>query len=309
MRRTTLSFLGTAALLGTAATGCGSSATGSVQIFIEGEDTIDNGLKPGAALENIKDGWTVSYDKFLITLGNFRASQSRQPAARLAEPRLFVIDMRAIPASGFQLAAFKDVEATRWDKVGYDQAIATAAAAKAPGLSQADYDLMVSGEYSIYVAGTIAKPDGKSCKPTAPTDCVPAPRITFAWGLPSATAADDCGPESGDSGFAIPSVGTAQVKLTIHGDHIFFSNMNLGVELVDRLAQWIADCDLDRDGATTLDELKMVQASDVFKAPAYNLSNAFGIAVRTAYDYAQTQERTIMHLQGEGDCKTPTVIQ
>lgn len=308
-KRTMMNLLGTTALLGAVAAGCGSDGPGNAQIFIEGEDTIDEGLEPGTELENIKDGWTVTYDKFLITLGNFRASQSKNPSAKLAEPKVYVIDMKAIPTSGFMLAEFKDVEATRWDKVGYDQAVATAAALKAPGLSQADYDLMVNGGYSIYVAGSITKPEGQSCKPTAPTDCAPAPTVTFAWGFNSATAANDCGPEEGDSGFAIPSGGTAQVKLTIHGDHMFFSNMNLGVEIVDRLAQWIADSDLDRSGATTIDELKLVQAADVFKAPTYNLSNGFGIAVKTAYDYAQTQERTIMHLQGEGDCETPTVLQ
>lgn len=302
--------LATAALAGISAavSGCGDSGAGNAQIFVEGEDTIINGLDPGTELENVKDGWTVRYDKFLITLGNFRASQSRKPTAKLTEPKTFVLDMQAIPSSGFLLAEFKDAEATRWDKVGYDEAIATAASTKGTDTSQADYDLMVAGGYSIFVAGTITKPDGQSCRPTSPADCIAAPTVRFAWGFPAATAADDCGPEEGDSGFAIPSGGTAQVKLTIHGDHIFFSNMNLGVEIVDRLAQWIANSDLDRNGEATLAEMKMVQAADVFKAPTYNLSNALGVAVRTAYDYAETQERTIMHLQGEGDCKTPTVI-
>jgi hypothetical protein len=171
--------------------------------------------------------------------------------------------------------------------------------------------MMVQGGFSIYLAGSITKPGGQSCRPTAPTDCVAvgATGVSFAFGLPSATAADDCGPPEGASGIAVPSGGTVPVKLTIHGDHMFFSNMNLGVEDVDRLAQWLADSDLNRDGQATIDELKMVQAADVFMSPTYNLSNAFGATIGTAYDYLVTQERTVMHQDGEGDCSTPTIKQ
>jgi hypothetical protein len=309
MTRATMTLVGAATLLAAGASGCGSDGPGNAQIFVEAEETIADGLTPGDELENIKDGWTVTYEKFLITLGNFRASQSRNTSATLTEPKTFVLDLQAIPAAGFLLADFKDVEATRWDKVGYDQALTTSTSVRATGTAQADFDLMVAGGYSIYTAGTITKTDGQSCRPTAPTDCVAATSIRFAWGFAAATAANDCGPEEGDSGFAVPSGGTAQVKLTLHGDHLFFSNMNLGVELVDRLAQWVANADLDRNGETTLDELRNVQSSDIFKAPTYNLSNAFGKSIVTAYDFAETQQRTIMHLQGEGDCETPSIIQ
>ena len=59
---------------------CGDGAgTGSVQVFVEAEDTIPEGLSPGGD-EGIADGWTVTYDRFLVVTGNFRASRSDAPA-------------------------------------------------------------------------------------------------------------------------------------------------------------------------------------------------------------------------------------
>src|SRR5881394_2239750 len=98
MNRTTFTYIAGLVGAAVAAAGCGNSGSGNAQIFVEGEDTIVNGLDPGTELENVKDGWTVRYDKFLITLGNVRASQSTKPSARLSEPKTFVLDMRAIPS-------------------------------------------------------------------------------------------------------------------------------------------------------------------------------------------------------------------
>ena len=49
---------------------------GSVQVFIEAEDTIPEGLEPGDGDEQVVDGWTVRYDKFLVVVGGFTAARS-----------------------------------------------------------------------------------------------------------------------------------------------------------------------------------------------------------------------------------------
>ena len=82
----------------------------------------------------------------------------------------------------------------------------------------------------------LLKADGQSCLPTDPTACQPAPEVRFAWGLAAGTAYDDCAPQTGDAGFAVPSGGTAQVKPTIHGDHWFFTNITQGAEITERRA-------------------------------------------------------------------------
>lgn len=287
--------------------GCGS--TGSVQVFVEPEDSIPEGLEPGTGDENIADGWTVTYDSFVIAIGNFRASQSANADARLAEPKVYVVDLKNAPAGGFVLARFDGADATRWDKVGFDMPNATASAAKAEGLSDADYDRMVAGNLSLFVKGKLTKADGQSCRPNAPTDCVARTEVTFSWPVKAGTSFDDCASTSGKAGFSVPSGGTVQVKPTIHGDHWFFTNITQGAEVTERKAQWISDSDLNRDGDVTLDELRNVRASDLFtQSRGYNISGAI-IPVSTAYDYLEAQARTLGDYQGDGECPTRAILR
>lgn len=282
-------------------------STGRVQVFVAAEDTIPEGLVPGSEEEHIHDGWTVSYDKFIAVVGNFRAGRSSAPAARLAEPKAYVIDMKSLPTNGLVLATFENVAAERWDKVGYDLPNASAATLKAEVTSQADHDRMVQNGWSVYFEATLTRSDGTSCNPTAPGDCVPRPSLKVKFGLKAGTSYDGCAPPEGDAGFAVPTGGSAQVKPTLHGDHWFFTNLTQGAEITERRAQWMADADLDRDGETTIEELKRVRAADLFKSPPYNLTGAI-IPLNTAHDFLEAQARTLGDFQGEGECPTRRVL-
>lgn len=289
-------------VLGLTACGIGTG-TGTVQVLAVPEETIPEGIQPGTGAENIVDGWTISYSKFIVVIGNFRASRSADPSAKLSHPDVLVVDLKQVPAGGLVLASLKDVAAVRWDKVGYNLENATSSAKKAEGVSQADYDEMVKNGWSLRIVGQLTKSDGQSCKPGVPTDCVTAKTISFDWGVKGGTSFDDCAPPQGDAGFSVPTGGTIQVKPTIHGDHWFFTNITQGAEITKRRAQWIANCDLDRDGKVTIDELKQVKAADVFPAADYNLSGAL-IPINTAYDYLEAQVRTLGDYEGEGECPT-----
>jgi hypothetical protein len=294
---------------------CGgdSGPKGKVQVFVEAEDSIPNGLDPGTGGENIVDGWTVRYTKFLVSIGNFRASRSAAQSDKLSDSRTHVLDMKNLPAGGFILAEFPSVTAARWDKVGFDMPNAAAASACAPGVSTADCALMKGNGYSVYVEATFSKANGQSCRPgVTPADCVPRASHTIAWGLKAGTAFDDCAPPQGDAGFAVPTSGTVQVKPTIHGDHWFFSNITQGAEMTERRAQWIVDADADRNGSTTLDELRLATAAALFPSPTYNLSGALAsmecATVSSGYCYALAQARTLGDYQGEGECPTRRVL-
>jgi hypothetical protein len=289
-------------------TACDGASTGSVQVFVEAEDTIPEGLAPGTGEEDVIDGWTVRYDKFLVAIGNFEAGRTSDPSDVLVAADVYIVDLLNLPAGGFVLAEFSDVEAIRWDKVGYSLPNPTADARPAEGTSTADRDLMVKAGWSVYFEGEISKPDGQSCALDGSGACDPAPAVKFAWGLAAGTSFADCAPPSGDLGFAVPSGGTAQVKPTVHGDHWFFTNITQGAEITERRAQWIADADLDRDGETTLAELEQVPAAAVFPAElGYNLSGAI-VPITTARDYLEAQARTLGDFQGEGECPTRTIL-
>jgi hypothetical protein len=286
--RTTLLALSTLALF--VAVGCGgedgaTSEKGSAQIFVEAEDTIPNGLSAGMGDEDILDGWSVTYDRFLVTIGNPRASRS-DATERLSSPDVYVLDLKKVPAGGYIVANFDDVSATRWDRFGFDLPNAKAGAKALAPTSDADLALLVDNGFSLYIEGNIDNGTTKK---------------TFRWGLPAGTAYDDCATEDETPGFAVPAGGTVAVKPTIHGDHWFLNNITAGAEVTVRYAQYIADADIDKDGETTLDELKQTKAVDVFPADKYSLA---GAPIETAYDYVLAQARTLGDYQGDGECPT-----
>lgn len=283
---------------------------GNVQVFIVPEDTITAGLEPGTDVENIVDGWKVEYTKFLVTIGNFRAKSSASGKA-VGDPTIYVLDLKNAPAGGYVTFEAKAVEALTFDKVGQDMPAATASAKALPPTTAADLALMQGKGYALYFEGTMTKADGQSCKPGSkdPKDCVAAPKISFKWGFSMGTAFDDCG-KDGKAGFAVPVGGTVGVKPTIHGDHWFFSDLTEGVEVTKRRAQYVADADLNHDGETTLDELRAVKAADAFPTDLYKLSGAIGgKPIATAYDFVESQARTLHDYQGDGECPTRTVLK
>jgi len=298
-----LSKLPLALLLASAA--CSGEGSGSVQVFVEPEDTIPLGLTAGTGPENIQDGWNVSYDRFLVVIGNVRASRS-DSGEQIGEPNVFVLDLKRAPAGGYVIASFDDLAAVRWDRFGFDLPNAKDGVTALSPTSDTDLALMRDNGYSVYIEGSIQKTGGESCPPGQM--CHPAEKISFRWGLPAGTSFDDCGTEDGLLGFAVPSGSSVQVKPTIHGDHWFFSNFTGGAELTARRAQYIADSDIDGDGETTLDELKAVKVQDVFTASEYNLSGALGGPVDTAYDYVLAQARTLGDFQGDGECPTRSIL-
>ncbi len=296
------------ALLALLLTSCGADGgTGSVQIFVEAEASIRDGLAPGGGPEDVADGWSVTYRRFLVSIGNVRARRS-DSGAELADDSLHVLDLLRAPAGGYLLERFDDVEATRWDRFGFELPNAGPGHVALAPTSDADAREMIDGGFSVLVAGALERPDGQSCAPTDPTNCVAAPRIEFEWGLPAGTSFDDCATEGGAPGFAVPTGGTAQVKPTIHGDHWFFSSVTSGAEIVVRYAQYVADCDLDRNGKTTLDELRATKAADVFPSSRYQLSGALGGGILSAYDYVLDQARTLGDYQGDGECPTRSIL-
>lgn len=286
--------------------GC-SVPTGRVQLFVEAEFTIPKGLKPGSGDHEIQDGWTITYQKFLVGFGDFIARSSATDD-ELRDSQRLVFDMRTLPTNGYLLRDFENVAAVRWQQVGFSLLRADAPATRlANGTSKEDFERMQSAGYALYVEATLTKPDGNACLPNAPTDCVRRTEHRVRWGLDTATSFADCAPEDGQTGFAVPTGGTVQIAPTIHGDHWFFTNITKGAELTERRAQWIVDCDLDRDGETTLEELRAVAASDVFDSAVYNLTGGLQ-PINTAYDYLVEQSRTLGDYQGHGECPTRAAL-
>lgn len=278
---------------------CGASGSGDVSIFVEAEDTITDGLTPGTEEENIVDGWTVSYDQFVVAIGHVHLSQQATGLAESVED-ITVLDLASLPATGFPLASFEGLSTGVWDVVEFETPVATATATRDPSVSQADFDAMVAGGCTYLIAGTITATDGESCVPGA--SCMPNPSIDFRFCIPAATDFGPCSTPDGLPGLTVNNGLTTSSAITIHGDHMFFSGFPVGDEaVVERRAQWLANCDTNVDGTVTQAELQGATAATIFTAPDYSLAGAPG-TVTTAWDYLIAQVKTQGHWNGEGEC-------
>ncbi|MGB1276019.1 MAG: hypothetical protein ACPG77_09740, partial [Nannocystaceae bacterium] len=257
----------------------GCSPTGTVQVFIEAEASIQSGLEANDGNgsddghdhdhdhdHRISDGWSVDYDVFVVAFGGFLAERSAAPGDQLELTETIVLDLTQLPAGGYVVGSVEGASAERYDRVSYSLVTPTAEATK-PDFTDAAYvDQMIDQGHSLYFEATLTHPEGVSCCPQDGSDCVMLNQVEIAWGAAVPTTYGDCASESGDAGFAVPSGGTVQVKPTIHGEHWFFTSFTQGAEITDLRAGWVAAADLDCNGTTTVDELKQVPAADVFPA-------------------------------------------
>ncbi len=295
----TLRVVGAALLVACSSEGDGGTTgggEGSVQIFVVPEETITDGLQPGTDPEEVQDGWTIRYDRYLVAVGNFRARRSDTGEA-LADPSLYILDLKSAPTSGYVVKTFTNVAAVRWDKFGYDVANARAGATVLAPTKQADADFMIENGFSVYYEGTGAKG---------------ADTIAFKWGFAAGTAFDDCASPDGIAGFAVPAGGTVQVKPTLHGDHQYFDNVTQGVEITQRRAEWLLICDLDQSKEVTLDELKRCPVTTAMPSPPYDLTSVHdqdGDGSISAYDYVNSQMRTFGDYQGDGECPSRAALR
>lgn len=274
---------------------CGTEGSGRVQIFVVPEETIRSGIAAGTGPEDIHDGWSVAYERFLVTVGGFRARRSDTGDA-VTTTTAYVLDLVHAPASGYVVEELPDMAAVRWDGFGYDLANARPGTGTLEPTTPADVDFMQTNGYSVYFEGMAADSNHQ---------------IRFGWGFRAGTSFDDCASSDGIAGFAVPSGGTIQVKPTVHGDHQFFDNVTQGVEYTERLAGWALTCDADADSELTTDELRSCDVVLALPTPPYDLTGVRdedGDGLLSVYDFVQTQMRTLGDFQGDGECPTRAAL-
>lgn len=302
-----------------ALTGCTSStATGSLDVLLEAEDTVVEGLTPGTEGESIQDGWTVSFNRYIAAIGPIHVIQSSDASVEEEALETHVVDLTALNAGAVSLWSFTDLAEGRWD-FNYETPSATASSIRDDSVSAEDFDAMVAAGWTYLVDGTLTKSDGISCPPAALAQpgsatsngqtnkdgdpCYDAPSISFMFG---ATAATEFGPCEIDEvpGVSVVANDTVSAAASIHGDHLFFNGFPEGDEGgVSRLAQWMADCDLNLDGMVTAEELMAIapeQLSEIDER--YQLGGSPITPLNNMYEYLRAQMKTQGHFQGEGEC-------
>ncbi len=304
--------------LGALALGCSSNddaSTGSLTVLLEAEDVIVEGLEPGDDVENIKDGWAVSFDKYLATVGHLDLHLSSDESVEAESEDVYVIDLTDVPASGEELWMFEELEAGRWE-FNYETPGAAHGGMRHESVEEDDFDFMVENDFTYHIEGSLEKEDGESCPPSdladvgdlepngntsGGNDCYDNPNISFTISAQAETVFGPCEIDE-VPGVSVPEGGAQTVAISIHGDHIFFNGFPEGDEGgISRQAQWLADCDLNLDGTVTQEELEAVTPADLPVMEDYQFGGA-PIEPTDMYQYVRAQLKTQGHYQGEGEC-------
>lgn len=251
---------------------CGGQ-TGTMTLTTWGEDYIEQQI-PATAFA---DSAEVRFSKFLVVLRDIEVATSDGEVADVALDPLVVDVHQPGPHT---LTTLTDIPAQRWDAVGVT--LAPASEASALNASAADVDLMTSQGYSVYVEGS-ATLGGDS--------------YSFAWGFTTATRYSDCTESSGGAGAVVPAGGSVTVELTVHGDHLFYDDLQSEDPSL-RLAA-LAAADADSDSDITLAELAAV---DLTTLPLGQYGTGGDGSVGDLRAFVTALTRTLVHFQGEGHC-------
>lgn len=274
-----------ALLLGT--TGCPTTSSGALTLQLQAEDTIANGLSAGMGDEEIQDGWSVTYTKFVVALGDVEVQQAGATAHSV--PLQTLADLRGLSAAGRSLQTLSALPTGRYT-FAYSTPVATASMTRDPSVSAADQARMVSEGCTYLIQGTATRESRT---------------IAFDFCL-AANATVECAAMQGAEGIVI-NAGSNSAAITFHGDHLWFNGFPDGDEgVVVRRGGWLALAD-DRTGADG-----MLTNADLTATPVtvldpalYTLTGApsvDGAPIVNLLQYARAQVATQGHLNGEGEC-------
>lgn len=288
-----------------------SRGRGNLTVQLGAEETITDGLDPGDGPENVVDGWTVRFDKYVVAIGDVTLRSDAKDLEERSSKRL-AFDLTSVPQSGVLLTEFLDIEATEYNFFGY-ALVPAGEAERSETVSESDYEEMKEAKASYLIEGFIEKPDGQSCPPHA--ECRDAARIDFRFLVPARVVFGPCEKEAvPNPGVTVTSSGTSNAGITIHGDHMLFDAFPSGDEIVSRRAQWIADADINEDDRVDYAELESITGADlaaVFPVSEYS----FGTWTNTdfplvsAADFLRNQVSTQGHYDGEAECLWTLVPQ
>jgi hypothetical protein len=256
-----------------------ASGSGTISFSSWGEEYIEDQI-PAADFE---DGYSVSYSKFLVLVGNITVADSDGTVAA-SDENFYLIDHTEPGVK--PVVAFEGLAAQAYPLVNYETSPSERGKIKLIGAaSEADADLMAEQGYHVYVEGTLSK--GGESK-------------TFAWGFGVPTLLDDCEGELDGkltAGAVVTEGGNDSIELTIHGDHFFYDDLQAADAVVRGEAVFAADADMD--GEVTLAELAEVRLVDL-PADQYGTGGVDGVNDLGAF--IEFLSRTVGHYRGEGEC-------
>ena len=110
----------TCACAGLLTLGCGGeTGTGSLTALIEAEDVITDGIEAGQGPENIRDGWSVSFSRYIAVVGALDLHRSSNASVDAEAPDSFAVDLVQVPAAGLALWQLGQIMEPVWGRVTF----------------------------------------------------------------------------------------------------------------------------------------------------------------------------------------------
>lgn len=314
-------LMGLTLLVCTSALGCGSESkpegTGSVAILLEPETTILDGLMPGDRVDQIRDGWRVQFNKYVLGIGHVRSNLGADHELEVEAGDAFFVDLKELPTDGLKLWELTDLAPGRWT-FGYEFIAGGHGAKRHSSVNKSDFERIETEGLSHLITGTLSKQGGVSCPPralvvapelepegknAAGDDCYPNPTINFEFAATAEAEVSNC-EQDGLPGFTVTNERRSTVAITIHGDHLFFNGFpESGEGGILRLAQLWADADLNLDGNITADEYSTILLADMTEwDERYQKGGAPLKRLATLGDLVEGQLKSQGHMDGEGEC-------
>ena len=267
----------------TLACGSDTGGEGELNLYVNSEGASE--IPAGSDEEDIQDGWAVTYEKYVVNIGQLKVGQS--PSDFQSYQDSMLVDLSKQSTTGRLLKNIVSLPEGRLSYIGYEVGV-FAGSTVDPSVSKEDATRMVDDGLSYLIAG-YAEKDGK--------------KVSFEIPVSEETVYVPCSDSDGTLGTVISPNAKSDVFLTVHEDHIFFNAFPEGGEgSVKRLAGWIDASDSDQDGVLTVEEMKAAKASDVLTSSlGYSFSGA-PFAINTVWDFVRAQLNTQGHFQVEGPC-------
>jgi hypothetical protein len=254
-----------------------SDSPGTITATVYGEEFIEEGIPADV----FNDGWALTFDKFLVSIGNV-AAKAGEGGKEVGEPGFFLVDLaQASGGEGHALATF-DAPAGTYDHYGYR--IAPDASATSVNVGDADAAAMKAAGYAMWIKGRATK--GAVTK-------------AIDWGFTFKLSHGHCEAKEKIDGDDIT------MQSTIHADHLFYDDAIS--DEPDVSFQLVADADgqggATADGTISLAELAAVDIRSQARYQVGSNRDPAGKEITNLRQYVELQATTVGHINGEGHCE------
>lgn len=266
---------------------CGVGGSGELRVLASGGDEARGGL----ASSELVDGWSIEFERYLVSLTDLRLSRDGELKAEGLQPARVVDLTTGVSELGV-------LEALPAGRLHLSYAIAPPGedAVAVAGVDPEDLARMRADQLSYLVEGVATKP------PFAP--------VRFRFGFSEAVTMEDCtNGVDGTQGVVIPASSRAEAELTLHVEHLFYDRLgtHTGVGLRFEALAAMAD----EQGLVTLDVLSEQPVLEPVGMDGDRLLDDDGTpvlydpgtsSVTHVADFLRVSVRDQGHLNGSGLC-------